>query len=95
MCRYKKSSCHYDIFMQVFHHGLTSGCWDAGHLIRATLLHLNVAKVEDASRSTEHGHLLIFLHSKNIHGILRGEERKGERERERELDVYTHTSISI
>ena len=78
--------------MQVIHHGLTSGCWDAGHLIGATLFHLNVAKVEDASRSTEHGHLLIFLHSKNIHGILRGEER---RERERVLDMYTHTPISI
>ena len=57
--------------------GLTSGYWDAGDLIGAALFHLNVAKVEDASHSTEEGHLLIFLHSKNIHSILGEGEREG------------------
>ena len=40
-------------FSSLNFHGLTSGCWNAGNLIRAALLHLNVAKVEDASHGTE------------------------------------------
>jgi hypothetical protein len=78
-------------------HGLTSGCWDTGNLIGAALLHLNVAKVEDASHRTEEGQLLILVHSKNIHSILgetEGAGREGgEREGEKRETSHIHVHV--